>query len=424
MAKRTMEEARDLDRLDSLKRFREEFYIQPEMIYMDGNSLGLMSRRAERTLLEIMDSWKAHGINGWTGGERPWFYLPEQLSAKMAPFVGAKPEEVMVTGSTTSNLHQILATFFRPDGKRTKILADELNFPSDIYAIKSQLELRGLDPVEHLVSVNSRDGHLIEEEDIIGAMSEEIAMAILPSVLYRSGQVLDMPALTEAAHRHGILIGYDLCHSVGAMEHSLHDWGADFAFWCTYKFLNGGPGSTGGLFIHERHFGTAPGLAGWFGSDKEKQFDMEHTMTPAPHAGAYQVGTPNIFSMAPLAGSLELFEEAGLSALREKSLRLTRFMMELVDQELDGHGFKMANPREDGRRGGHVYLEHEEAARICSALKAEGVIPDFRAPKGIRLAPVALYNSFEEVCQTILTLKKIMDEKAYMKFENQRGVVA
>ena len=424
MAKRTMEEARDLDRLDSLKRFREEFYIQPEMIYMDGNSLGLMSRRAEQTLLEIMDSWKAHGINGWTGGERPWFYLPEQLSAKMAPFVGAKPEEVMVTGSTTSNLHQILATFFRPDGKRTKILADELNFPSDIYAIKSQLELRGLDPVEHLVSVNSRDGHLIEEEDIIGAMSEEIAMAILPSVLYRSGQVLDMPALTEAAHRHGILIGYDLCHSVGAMEHSLHDWGADFAFWCTYKFLNGGPGSTGGLFIHERHFGTAPGLAGWFGSDKEKQFDMEHTMTPAPHAGAYQVGTPNIFSMAPLAGSLELFEEAGLSALREKSLRLTRFMMELVDQELDGHGFKMANPREDGRRGGHVYLEHEEAARICSALKAEGVIPDFRAPKGIRLAPVALYNSFEEVCQTILTLKKIMDEKAYMKFENQRGVVA
>lgn len=419
-----MEEERDLDRLDSLKRFREEFYIQPEMIYMDGNSLGLMSRRAERTLLEIMDSWKAHGINGWTGGERPWFYLPEQLSAKMAPFVGAKPEEVMVTGSTTSNLHQILATFFRPDGKRTKILADELNFPSDIYAIKSQLELRGLDPVEHLVSVNSRDGHLIEEEDIIGAMSEEIAMAILPSVLYRSGQVLDMPALTEAAHRHGILIGYDLCHSVGAMEHSLHDWGADFAFWCTYKFLNGGPGSTGGLFIHERHFGTAPGLAGWFGSDKEKQFDMEHTMTPAPHAGAYQVGTPNIFSMAPLAGSLELFEEAGLSALREKSLRLTRFMMELVDQELDGHGFKMANPREDGRRGGHVYLEHEEAARICSALKAEGVIPDFRAPKGIRLAPVALYNSFEEVCQTILTLKKIMDEKAYMKFENQRGVVA
>lgn len=419
-----MEEARDLDRLDSLKRFREEFYIQPEMIYMDGNSLGLMSRRAERTLLEIMDSWKAHGINGWTGGERPWFYLPEQLSAKMAPFVGAKPEEVMVTGSTTSNLHQILATFFRPDGKRTKILADELNFPSDIYAIKSQLELRGLDPVEHLVSVNSRDGHLIEEEDIIGTMSEEIAMAILPSVLYRSGQVLDMPALTEAAHRHGILIGYDLCHSVGAMEHSLHDWGADFAFWCTYKFLNGGPGSTGGLFIHERHFGTAPGLAGWFGSDKEKQFDMEHTMTPAPHAGAYQVGTPNIFSMAPLAGSLELFEEAGLSALREKSLRLTRFMMELVDQELDGHGFKMANPREDGRRGGHVYLEHEEAARICSALKAEGVIPDFRAPKGIRLAPVALYNSFEEVCQTILTLKKIMDEKAYMKFENQRGVVA
>ena len=424
MGQKSLEEARELDRQDSLQDFRKEFYIQPETIYMDGNSLGLMSRRAEKALISLMDSWKAHGINGWTGGERPWFYLPEELSAKMAPFVGAKAEEVMVTGSTTSNLHQILATFFRPEGKKTKILADELNFPSDIYAIKSQLELRGLDPELHLVSVKSRDGHLIEEEDIISAMSDEIAVAILPSVLYRSGQVLNMPALTEAAHRHGILIGFDLCHSVGAMEHALHDWDADFAFWCTYKYLNGGPGSTGGLFINERHFGTAPGLAGWFGSDKKKQFDMEHDMTAAAHAGAYQVGTPNIFSMAPLAGSLELFAEAGLGRLREKSLKLTRFMMDLVDQELDGHGFRVANPREDGRRGGHVYLEHEEAARICSALKAEGVIPDFRAPKGIRLAPVALYNSFEDVCETIRILKKIMEEEAYKKFENKRGIVA
>lgn len=419
-----MEEARDLDRLDSLKRFREEFYIQPEMIYMDGNSLGLMSRRAERTLLEIMDSWKAHGINGWTGGERPWFYLPEQLSAKMAPFVGAKPEEVMVTGSTTSNLHQILATFFRPDGKRTKILADELNFPSDIYAIKSQLELRGLDPVEHLVSVNSRDGHLIEEEDIIGAMSEEIAMAILPSVLYRSGQVLDMPALTEAAHRHGILIGYDLCHSVGAMEHSLHDWGADFAFWCTYKFLNGGPGSTGGLFIHERHFGTAPGLAGWFGSDKEKQFDMEHTMTPSAHAGALQTGTPHVLSAAPLIGSLEMFQEVGMKNIREKSKKLTTFMSDLIEQELSDYGFIERSPKDAEKRGGHIFLEHEEAARICKALKAEGVIPDFRAPNGIRLAPVALYNSFADVWNGVQILKQIMENKSYETFENVRDIIA
>ncbi|WP_040229090.1 kynureninase [Bhargavaea cecembensis] len=418
------EYAASLDREDALARFREEFYIRPETIYLDGNSLGLMSKRAERSMHELIDSWKESGIGGWTEGKHPWYFMAERLGEMSAPLIGAEPDEVIMTGSTTANLHQLLATFYRPEGKRTKILADELNFPSDLYAIKSQIELRGMDPDAHLIKVRSRDGNTLEEKDIIAAMTDEVAVAILPGVLYRSGQILDMGRLTAAAHERGILIGFDLCHSIGALPHSLDVWDTDFAFWCTYKHLNGGPGATGGLFVNRRHFGKKPGLAGWFGSDKEKQFDMEHDMTPAGEAGAYQVGTPNIFSSAPLLGSLEMFTEAGIGNIREKSLRLTDYLIELIEEELPQSGFSISTPLDHGRRGGHVYLEHDEAARICRALKEEGVIPDFRAPKGIRLAPVALYNSFDHVRQAVVILKGIMEDGRYKKFDNQRDVIA
>ena len=254
-------------------------------------------------------------------------------------------------------------------------------------------------------------------------MTDDIALIVLPSVLYRSGQILDMKRLTAEANKRGIPIGFDLCHSVGAIEHSLHDWGVDFAFWCTYKHLNGGPGSVAGLFVHEKNFGIAPGLAGWFGSKKESQFDMDHKMDPATDAGAFQIGTPHVLSLAPVLGALELFEEVGIKRVREKSLQLTNYLLELIAQELDGHGFTIGNPVDESR-GGHILLEHKEAARICSALKEDGVIPDFRAPNGVRLAPVALYNSFEDVWHTVQKLKTIMDEKRYEKFENKRGVVA
>lgn len=226
--------------------------------------------------------------------------------------MGANPEEVIVSGSTTVNLHQLVSTFYKPEGKRTKILADELNFPSDIYALQSQVKLKGFDPEEHLVQVKSADGHTLREEDIVEAMTDEIALIVLPGVLYRSGQVLDMEYLTAEAHKRGIEIGFDLCHSVGSVPHSLSDWDVDFAFWCNYKHLNGGPGSTGGLYVNKRHFGRVPGLAGWFSSRKDKQFDMEHELTAAEDAGAYQIGTPNIFSMAPIIGSLSMFNEAGM----------------------------------------------------------------------------------------------------------------
>ncbi|MEK4405502.1 kynureninase [Sporosarcina sp. FSL K6-6792] len=415
--------ARKLDEKDSLAKYKDEFYLLENIIYMDGNSLGLLSKRAERTLHNLLDSWKKLGIDGWTEGDNPWFYLSESVGEKMAPLVGGTKSEVIATGSTTTNLHQLAATFYKPSGTKTKILADELNFPSDIYALKSQLALKGFNPDEHLDQVKSRDGRFLNEDDIIEAMTEDIALIVLPAVLYRSGQILDMEKLSKAANEKGIPIGFDLCHSIGAVEHALHDWGADFAFWCTYKHLNGGPGSVAGLFVHDKHFGTTPGLAGWFGSKKESQFDMDHTMDPALDVAAYQIGTPHVLSLAPVIGALELFEEVGIKKVREKSLQLTDYMLALIQQELSDHDFTIGNPVDESR-GGHILLEHVEAARICKALKEDGVIPDFRAPNGVRLAPVALYNSFEDVWHTVQKLKRIMDEKRYEKFENKRGVVA
>ncbi|SFM98751.1 kynureninase [Psychrobacillus psychrodurans] len=419
-----MEYAKSLDEQDALGKYRNEFYIQPNIIYMDGNSLGLLSKRAEKSVLTLLDSWKQYGIDGWTQGEHPWFYFPETLSEMCAPLVGASKEEVIITGSTSANLHQLVASFYRPEGIRNKILADELNFPSDLYAISSQLSLHGFNGDEHMKLVKSYDGYTLQDEDIISAMTDDVALIILPSVLYRSGQVLDIKMLTEAAHERNIMIGFDLCHSIGSVPHELDKWDVDFAFWCNYKHVNGGPGATGGLYVNRKHFGGKPGLAGWFGSDKEKQFDLSTQMTPATNAGAYQIGTPHIMSSAPLYGSLEMFAEVGIDAIREKSLKLTNYMMTLIEHELSEYNFVIANPRETEMRGGHIFLVHDEAARICKALKVQQVIPDFRSPNGIRLAPVALYNSYEDVWKTVQILKLIMKEELYKKYENKRDVIA
>ena len=416
--------AKQFDDKDPLAKFRNEFYLKTNTFYMDGNSLGLLSKRAEFTLLQSLEDWKHHGIDGWTEGQQPWFYMAENLGEMTSHLIGAHPSETMITGSITTNLHQMLATFFKPSGHKTKILADSLTFPSDIYALQSQLELHGLSPETHLIQVPSQNGRTLLEDDIIEAIDETVALILLPSVLYRSGQLLDIERLTKAAHDHGAMIGFDLAHSIGAIPHSLHEWNVDFAVWCTYKYLNSGPGGVGGLFVHENHLGRRPGLAGWFSSKKEVQFDMSHTLTPAETAGAYQIGTPHIFSMAPLIGALDIMNEAGIENIRKKSLSLTRYLINLVEENLLEDGFVITNPTEDTRRGGHVCLEHDEAARICKALKQEGVIPDFRAPNVIRLAPIALYSSYEDVYHVVEILKSIMREKTYQQFSNKRNVIA
>ena len=328
----------------------------------------------------------------------------------------------MVTGSITSNIHQMLSTVYAPTDERFVILVDELNFPSDIYAVESHLRLRGQDPAIAMRKVPSRDGYTLELEDILAEMKDDVAVLLLPSVLYRSGQLLPIPEITQAAHKHGIIAGFDLAHSAGAMPHDLHEDGVDFAVWCHYKYMNSGPGGTGGLYLHERHHDLNPGIAGWFGSDKAKQFDMDHSFTKAEGAGAYQVGTPNIFSMAPLIGSLELFEEAGIDKIRSKSLELTTMLRErlaaLVPSLID------VTPKVDGQRGGHIALAHPEAARICKALKKAGIVPDFRAPDIIRLAPIAFYTSFEDVEKVALALQDIIEHELYKEFSNERNVVA
>ena len=416
--------ARRMDTSDGLAGFREEFFLEDGVIYMDGNSLGPLSRRAEKTLLEVLGDWKTLGIGGWTRGERPWFWLPERLGALTAPLVGASPEEVVVAGSTTVNVHQMVSTFYEPEGGRTKIVATDLDFPSDVHALGAQIRLRGLDPAEHLVKVETRDGRFVDENDIVAAMTDEVALVFLPTVLYRSGQLLDVGRLAAAARGRRIPIGFDAAHSIGAVPHAFSEWDVDFAVWCGYKYLNGGPGSVAGLYVNGRHFGKVPGLAGWFGSEKGRQFDMEHEFSPARTAGAYQIGTPHILSLAPLLGSLQTLTEAGIDDVRRKSLSLTGYLMALVDAELGGMGFEMGTPQEDARRGGHVALEHERAAGICEALKEAGVVPDFRAPNVVRLAPTALYTSFEDVWRTVRVLRGIMTEKRHERYGNERGVVA
>jgi kynureninase len=416
-----------LDAADPLARFRERFHLLPGTIYLDGNSLGLLCREAEAETLAALEQWKTLGIDGWLGADPPWFTLGEELGALVAPLVGAEPEAVAITGTTTVNQHALMATFYQPAGARRKIVATALDFPSDVYAMQSIIRLRNSDPARDLVLVPSRDGRTIAEEDVVAAMDADVALAVLPAVLYRSGQLLDIPRLTAAAHERGIVIGFDGAHSVGAVPHRFDAWGVDFAYWCSYKYLNAGPGATGGLYVNRRHWGTAPGLAGWWGYDKARQFDMVHDWQGAAAAGAWQISTPPLLATAPLRGALRLFHEAGMGSLRAKSLAQTAYLAQLMEATgltAPPYRFAIGSPREPERRGGHLAVEHDDAARIAKALKARGIVPDFRAPNVIRLAPAPLYTTYHELWQTAQALREIVDRGEYLRVAEGRSLVA
>ena len=305
-------------------------------------------------------------------------------------------------------------------------MADELNFPSDIYALKSQIESKGYDPERDLVLVKSRDGRTLEEEDIVRAMDNEIALILLPGVLYRSGQLLDMAYLSKKAHEKGIPIGFDCSHSVGAVPHHFDRWDVDFAFWCNYKYMNNGPGGVASLFINKKHFSRKPSLAGWWGYRKDKQFNMSLDFEKANNAGGWQIGTPHLLSLAPLEGSLKIFHEAGMENVRKKSLKLTSYLIFLIKEmglTDSPYHFSIGSPLEEERRGGHVAIEHDDAARINKALKDRGIIPDFRYPNIIRLAPVALYNTFYEVWQVVEALKEIIEKGEHKKYGDVKEAV-
>lgn len=421
----SFEEAHQRDNDDPLRSFRDHFYgLENNVIYLDGNSLGLLSREAEAATLQVLEQWKRLGVEGWTEASPPWFTLPETIAAQTAPLVGASPDEVIVTGSTTVNLHQLLATLFDPTNKtRPRILADALAFPSDIFAIESHLRLRGLDPASHLVKIGSRDGFTLHEDDIMAALTPDIQLAVLPAIVYTSGQLLPMQRITAEARQRGILVGWDCSHSIGAVLHRFTHWDVDFAFWCHYKYVNAGPGAVGGLYLNRRHFGKQPGLAGWFSSRKERQFDMTHTLSPADGAGALQIGTPHILSLAPLSGSLSLHHAAGMERLRAKSLALTDFLRRAVAAELSEFGVTIVTPLRDDERGGHLALVHGDAAQISRALRVSGVIPDYRPPNIIRLAPVPLYNSFHDCWEAVQRLRSLLETGKHREITEGSGLV-
>ena len=408
--------ARRLDASDPLARFRDHFHIPPGTIYLDGNSLGLACREAEAALARAAAEWLDLAIGGWTAARPPWLERGESLGAAAAELVGAAPGEVVCTGTTTVNLHALAGAFYQPAPGRAKILADSLNFPSDLYALEGVIRSRGGDPGRDLILAGSRDGRTLDEGELVRMMAPDVALVLLPSVLYRSGQLLDVARLAAAARERGIPAGFDCSHSVGAVPHRFDEWGVDFAFWCSYKHLNGGPGSPAFLYLNRRHAGVRPVLAGWWGYEKARQFEMDPEFRPAGGAAGFQISTPGILSAAPLEGALALVREAGIARIREKSLRLTSYLIHLVDRLLPEkrYRFRVGTPREAARRGGHVALElGDDAWPVYQSLKSRGIVPDFRPPDVIRVAPVALYNTFHEVWQTVQTLKEILDNWEY-----------
>jgi len=418
--------ALDLDKKDPIASFRKRFYIPPNTIYVDGNSLGLMSKESKKSLNRVVEEWKTLGIGGWLDAKNPWFYFSEKLGELASNLVGAEPNEVIATGTTTVNIHSLVSTFYKPRGKRTKILADKLNFPTDIYALYGQIKLKNLSIKDNLILVPGKNDLVHEEDRIVEMMDEQVALILLPSVLYKSGQLLDMEYLTKKAHEKDIIIGFDCSHSAGNIPHKFDKWGVDFAMWCSYKYLNAGPGSTAFLYVNKKHFSEEPFLPGWFGYKKEKQFDLNLKFESSNSAGGWQISSPAIISSAPIEGSLKLINEAGIDNIWSKSKKITSYLIFLVDKLLSSspYNFKIGTPRNPNKRSGHIALIHEkEALRINKALKSKGVIPDFRPPNIIRIAPVPLYNSYYEVWKIVQYLKQIIDEKEYLKYSNKKDLI-
>ena len=398
--------ARMRDAEATLNGLRKRFTVPEDGVYMDGNSLGLHGQDAVAALERAIEEWRDLGIEGWTEANPPWFEYGERLGDRLAGILGANEDECVATNSTTVNIHALVGTFLdAADG--TAVVVNELDFPTDHYAIRAQMRARGIDLADNLVVVQSRDGRTIEFEDVAAAVDEDTAIVFMPSVLYRSGQLLDVPRLAELAHDHGAFAGFDLAHSVGVVPHDLHGAGVDFAVWCSYKYLNAGPGAIGGLFVHEEHFDLPPALAGWWGHADETQFDMRSEFTPAADAAAWQVGTVPVFAAAPLFGALDVTEAAGIDALRERSVNLTDYLIRLVNERLPE--CDIGTPIDADRRGGHVAIEHPDADTISRALRERGVVVDYRPPNVVRVAPSPYYVGFEDTWLAVEELRNVLD---------------
>lgn len=413
--------ALSLDAADPLAPYRERFHIprrpggQP-VIYFCGNSLGLQPKAARECVDEELRAWAELAVEGHFHGRHPWYPYHENFRASGARLVGALPDEVVYMNGLTVNLHLMMVTFYRPTRERYRILIEESAFPSDIYAARTQLHVHGIDPADGLVVARPRAGEhtlrMDDLEELIAREGERLALALLPGVNYFTGQRFDIPRLTRAVQRVGAVAGFDLAHAAGNVPLRLHDWNVDFAAWCTYKYLNCGPGAVAGCFIHERHATNVnlPRFGGWWGNDPATRFRMhlEPEFRPVPSADAWQLSNPPIFAMAPMRAALDMFDQVGMAALRAKAERMIEYLQFLLDELVAAGGrFELITPRPLGERGCQFsILTHDRPRALFKKLEADGVVCDFREPNVIRVAPTPLYNTFHEIWRFAQVLKR------------------
>lgn len=400
--------AQQMDNQDPLKKFRDEFefpmYGDKPKVYFTGNSLGLLPKRGRKALEQELNDWSKLGVDGHFESKNPWYSYHEPFKEKLAKLVGAKPIEVCPMGGLTGNLHLLMVSFYRPTKTRYKILCEGKAFPSDQYALETQIKFHGLKPSEALVELFPREGeHHLREEDIIAAIEEhgkELALVMIGGVNYYTGQVMPMEKITKAGHAVGSIVGFDLAHAFGNVELKLNEWGVDFAAWCSYKYLNSGPGSVAGIFVHEYHKNRPelPRFAGWWGTPSAGRFKMEKGFVPAEGADGWQLSNAPVLSMAVHRAALDLHLEAGVQNLLQKQKKLTAylaFILEEISNQSEAIQFDIITPESRGSQ--LSILMHGKGKDLFDLISSQGVVADWREPNVIRVAPVPLYNNFEDV---------------------------
>ena len=410
--------AAELDARDPLADFRQRFHIPKtsdgeEWIYLCGHSLGLQPKSAKTYIEQELDDWARLGGEGHFHGTNPWMPYHRLLTAQTAALVGAQPVEVVVMNSLTVNLHLMMTSFYRPTFERHKILIERGAFPSDQYAVESQIRCQGFDPATSLLELSPREGEgCLRDEDthaLIDREGESIALILLGGVNYATGQLFDIAEITRAGHGKGCIVAFDLAHAVGNVPLRLHDWAPDFAVWCSYKYLNGGPGCVGGCFVHERHSQSwqLPRYAGWWGHDEKARFQMDPEFRAMTGAEGWQLSNPPILAMAPLRASMEIFTAVGIDRLRAKSRLLTGYM-EFLLREKPETTYSMITPRDPERRGAQLSIRLPGGRGVCDRLAAEGVIGDWREPDTYRVAAVPLYNSYKDVYRFVQRFRRAL----------------
>jgi kynureninase len=407
--------AKEMEAADPVPSRRDLFLVPPGVTYLAGNSLGLQPRAARAAVEEVLDAWASSAVDAHLEGAYPWMPYHETMRDTVAALVGARPGEAVVMNSLTVNLHSMLGTFYAPNGDRRRIVIEADVFPSDRYAVMGEVRAHGLDPDDAVVILAPRpDERHLRTDDVTGFLRTEgasVAVVLLSAVDFRTGALLDIPAITAAAHDAGAHMGWDLAHAVGNVPLRLHDWDVDFAVWCHYKYVNSGPGAVAGCFVHERH-GADPTLVrpgGWWGHDPGSRFAMPFAFTPAPGAEGWQVSNPPILAMAPVRVSLAMFAEVGMEALRARSVRLSGFLERTFDAVSERRPLAVITPREPERRGAQLSVVVDDAAGVTEALfRGHRVRADERPPNIIRFAPAPLYNTYDDCWRAATALDDVL----------------